>query len=66
MAGTASPETFEEMVEWAYSLVDHIHPTTTELLDDAVVRDGLADHEWRRNSGCNLRDGKKQVNEGQC
>jgi hypothetical protein len=24
------------------------HPTTTELLDDAVVRDGVADH-WSRN-----------------
>jgi hypothetical protein len=24
-------------------LVDHTHATTTELLDDAVVRDGLAD-----------------------
>jgi len=25
-------------------LIDHTHPTTPELLDDAVVRDGLADH----------------------
>ncbi len=25
-------------------LVDDAHPATTELLDDAVVRDGLADH----------------------
>ena len=25
-------------------LVHHTHPTTAELLDDAVVRDGLADH----------------------
>src|ERR1700730_10650244 len=25
-------------------LVHHTHPATTELLDDAVVRDGLADH----------------------
>src|SRR4029077_7722483 len=24
--------------------VDHTHPTTAELLNDAVVRDGLADH----------------------
>jgi hypothetical protein len=24
--------------------VDHTHPATPELLDDAVVRDGLADH----------------------
>ncbi len=26
------------------SLVDHAHPATAEFLDDAVVRDGLADH----------------------
>jgi hypothetical protein len=26
------------------SLVDDAHPPTTEFLDDAVVRDGLADH----------------------
>ena len=25
-------------------LVDHTHPAATELLDEAVVRDGLADH----------------------
>jgi hypothetical protein len=25
-------------------LVDHSHPAATEFLDDAVVRDGLADH----------------------
>ena len=25
-------------------LVDHTHAATAELLDDAVVRDGLADH----------------------
>ena len=26
------------------SLVDHTHPAATKLLDDAVMRDGLADH----------------------
>ena len=26
------------------SLVDDTHPAAAELLDDAVVRDGLADH----------------------
>src|SRR5712691_13529715 len=26
------------------SLVNHTHPATAELLDDAVVRDGLPDH----------------------
>src|SRR5713226_5366407 len=25
-------------------LVDHTHPATTQLVEDAVVRDGLADH----------------------
>ena len=28
------------------SLVDDTHATATELLDDPIVRDGLADH-WR-------------------
>ena len=27
------------------SLVNHTHPATTELLDDAVMRDGLPDRE---------------------
>ena len=27
------------------SFVNHAHPTTTQLLDDAVMRDGLADHD---------------------
>jgi len=39
-------------------LVDDTHPSTAELLDDAVVRDGLADH--RRRS---LRLWTRQVNE---
>ena len=25
-------------------LVDHTHPSATQLLDDAVMRNGLADH----------------------
>ena len=29
-------------------LVDHTHPAAAELLDDAVMRDGLADHEDQR------------------
>ena len=29
-------------------LVHHTHPTTAELLDNAIVRDGLADH-WRES-----------------
>src|SRR5713101_8449605 len=43
-------------------LVDHTHTTAAELFNDAVVRDGLADHVWpvidaqRRKKGmCNLR-----------
>jgi hypothetical protein len=27
-----------------FGLVDHTHAATTELFDDAVVRDGLANH----------------------
>ncbi len=27
-----------------FGLVDHTHPTATELLDDVVMRDGLPDH----------------------
>jgi hypothetical protein len=30
------------------SLVHHTHPPTAQLLDNAVVRDGLADH-WRES-----------------
>ena len=40
-----------------FGLVDHAHTATAELLDDAVVRDGLADH-WRGTPilvGSNLR-----------
>jgi hypothetical protein len=28
-------------------LVHNAHAAATQLLDDAVVRDGLADHYWR-------------------
>jgi hypothetical protein len=38
-----------------FSLVDHTHPATTELLNDAVVRDGLADHALTINESCNGR-----------
>jgi len=37
------------------SPVDHTHPAATELLDDAVVRDGLVNHERAQDSGCNVR-----------
>jgi hypothetical protein len=41
-----------------FSLVDNAHATATQLLDDAVVRDGLADHQ-----GQILRRRNWQVNE---
>jgi hypothetical protein len=31
------------------SLVDDAHPPAAQLLDDAVVRDGLTDHVWPIN-----------------
>ena len=34
----------EAMQPRVLSFIDHTHAATTELLDDAVVRDGLADH----------------------
>ena len=39
-------------------LIDHAHSAATELLHDAIVRDGLADH-WERMLRCQIR----QVNE---
>ena len=41
------------------SLVDDTHPAAAEFLDDAVVRNGLADH-WAEILG----PGRGQVNEG--
>ena len=32
-------------------LVDNAHAATTELLDDAVVRDGAVDHGWTERNG---------------
>jgi hypothetical protein len=43
---------------YVLSLVDHTHPSAAQLLDDAVVRNGLADH-WRQI----LRRRNGQVNE---
>jgi len=34
----------EAMQFYVFSLVDHAHPATAELFDNAVVRNGLADH----------------------
>ena len=41
-------------------LVDHTHAATAELLDDAVVRDGLADHwaeilDWKQSESTKVR-----------
>ena len=32
-----------------FGFVDHTHPAAAQLLDDAVVRDGLSDHGFRRS-----------------
>ena len=37
-------ESDEAMEQSVLGLVDHTHPAAAELLDDAVVRDGLANH----------------------
>ena len=37
----------ETMQPRVFSFVDDAHPAAAQLLDDAVVRDGLADHGWR-------------------
>ena len=34
-----------------FSLVDHTHPAAAQLLDDAVMRDGLSDHRREANTG---------------
>ena len=41
---------------YVLSLVNRTHPAATELLDDAVVRDGLTDQGGARDSGWNVRD----------
>jgi hypothetical protein len=33
-----------------FGFVDHTHPPATKFFDDAVVRDGLAEH-WRESYG---------------
>jgi hypothetical protein len=50
---------------YVLGLVDHTHAATAQLLDDAVVRDGLVDHErgmelWK----CNIKDAKKSSQRG--
>ena len=36
----------DEAVQLYILLVDHTHPAAPELLDEAVVRDGLAEHSY--------------------
>jgi hypothetical protein len=36
------------MQSCVFGLIDHAHPATAEFFEDAVVRNGLADH-WRKN-----------------
>jgi hypothetical protein len=36
-------QSYRTMEPCVFGLVHNTHPTTTEFLDDAVVRDGLAD-----------------------
>jgi hypothetical protein len=36
------------MQRCVFGLIDHAHPATTEFFEDAVVRNGLANH-WRKN-----------------
>ena len=51
-------ERYEAAEFEVFGFVDNPHAATTELFDDSIVRDGLADH-------CGiLRGGKRQVNEG--
>src|SRR5580658_6150030 len=40
-------ESDKTMEACVLGFVDHTHPTTAELLDNPVVRDGLADWRWR-------------------
>src|ERR1019366_2280814 len=35
-------------------LIDHAHAAAADLAEDAVVRDGLTDHGWRRTQGAIL------------
>jgi hypothetical protein len=54
-AGTSEPR---EVKAGVFGLIDDSHPSTTQLFEDAVVRDGLADH-WAEMLG----PAQRQVNE---
>jgi len=53
-------ECYETMKARVLSFIDHTHAAAAEFLDDAVVRNGLADH-WAEILGPESR----QVNEGE-
>jgi hypothetical protein len=40
-----------------FGLIYHAHPTTSKLVDNSVVRDGLADHGalWHLNAATKVR-----------
>src|SRR5579863_1701178 len=40
-------ECYETVETGIFSFIDYSHPSSAEFLDDAVVRDGLADHCWK-------------------
>src|SRR3984885_11709844 len=42
------------------SFVDHSHTAAAQFFDDAVMRDDPLDHEWARDSGCNIREATRQ------
>jgi hypothetical protein len=48
-----------------FGFVDHAHAATTEFVDNAVVRDSLADHSWQilrlRNGQVNERRGVRSA-----
>jgi hypothetical protein len=46
----------EAMKPRVLGFVDDAHAAAAEFLDDAVVRDGLADHGGAATLGCNVRD----------
>ena len=47
---------------YVLGFVDDTHAAAAEFLDDAIVRDRLADHEWRKNSGAILGSSSGEVN----
>jgi hypothetical protein len=53
-----TPECDKTVEAGVFGFVDHTHPATAQLLDNAIVRDGLADH-WAAMLGVQIR----QVNE---